>query len=54
MSVISKFFPLEIAQNIETGVQSATLEYKSDFLSIDRRCTACTECTTSQPEEDWN
>lgn len=52
MSVTSKFSPLEIAQNTETGVQCATLEYKSDFLSTDRRCTACMKCTTEQPDED--
>ncbi|MFC6767100.1 4Fe-4S binding protein [Natrinema soli] len=52
MSVTSKFSPLEIAQNKETGVQCATLEYKSDFLSTDRRCTACMKCTTEQPDED--
>lgn len=52
MSVTSKFSPLEIAQNTETGVQCATLEYKSDCLSTDHRCTACMKCTTSQPEED--
>lgn len=52
MSVTSKFSPLEIAQNTETGVKCATLEYKSDFLSTDRRCTACMNCTTNQPEED--
>jgi polyferredoxin len=52
MSVTSKFSLLEIAQNTETGVQCATLEYKSDFLSTDRRCTACMNCTTNQPEED--
>ena len=50
MSVTSKFSPLEIAQNAETGVQCATLEYKSDYLSTDRRCTACMECTTQQPD----
>lgn len=52
MSVTSKFSPLEIAQKTETGVQCATLEYKSDFLSTDRRCTACMNCTTNQPDED--
>ncbi|UHQ98184.1 hypothetical protein HYG81_18970 (plasmid) [Natrinema zhouii] len=52
MSVTSKFSPLEIAQNTETGVQCATLEYKSNFLSTDRRCTACMKCTTEQPDED--
>ncbi|ADB60541.1 hypothetical protein Htur_1656 [Haloterrigena turkmenica DSM 5511] len=52
MSVTSKFSPLEIAQNRDTGVACATLEYKSDFLSTDRRCTACMKCTTEQPEED--
>ena len=52
MSVTSKFSPLEIAQNTDTGVTCATLEYKSDFLSTDRRCTACMKCTTEQPEED--
>ncbi|WP_224333262.1 4Fe-4S binding protein [Haloprofundus halobius] len=52
MSVTSKFSPLEIAQNRETGVQCATLEYKSEFLSTDRRCTACMNCTTEQPDED--
>lgn len=52
MSVTSKFSPLEIAQNTETGVKCATLEYKSDYLSTDRRCTACMNCTTNQPEED--
>lgn len=52
MSVTSKFSPLEIAQNSETGVQCATLEYKSEFLSSDRRCTACMKCTTEQPDED--
>ena len=46
MSVTSKFSPLEIAQNTDTGVKYATLEYKSDFLSTDRRCTACMNCTT--------
>lgn len=52
MSVTSKFSPLEIAQNTETGVTCSTLEYKSDYLSTDRRCTACMNCTTNQPEED--
>ncbi|UPM44188.1 4Fe-4S binding protein [Halocatena salina] len=52
MSVTSKFSPLEIAQKTETGVKCATLEYKSDYLSTDRRCTACMNCTTEQPEED--
>lgn len=52
MSVTSKFSPLEIAQNTETGVKCATLEYKSDYLSTDRRCTACMNCTTNQPKED--
>lgn len=52
MSVTSKFSPLEVAQNTETGVQCATLEYKSDYLSTDRRCTACMKCTTEQPDED--
>jgi hypothetical protein len=51
MSVTSKFSPLEIAQNRESGVQCATLEYKSEFLSTDRRCTACMKCTTEQPDE---
>ncbi|SFS88259.1 4Fe-4S binding protein [Halostagnicola kamekurae] len=52
MSVTSKFSPLEVAQNTDTGVQCATLEYKSDFLSTDRRCTACMKCTTENPDED--
>jgi hypothetical protein len=52
MSVTSKFSPLEIAQNADAGVKCATLEYKSDFLSTDRRCTACMKCTSNQPEED--
>lgn len=52
MSVTSKLSPLEISQNRDTGVKCATLEYKSDFLSTDRRCTACMNCTTDQPEED--
>jgi hypothetical protein len=52
MSVTSKFSPLEIAQNRDTGVKCATLEYESDFLSTDRRCTACMNCTTEQPEQD--
>ncbi|WP_247730698.1 4Fe-4S binding protein [Halovivax limisalsi] len=52
MSVASKFSPFEIAQNRATGVQCATLEYESDFLSTDRRCTACMACTAGQPEED--
>ncbi|ELZ13379.1 hypothetical protein C477_23025 [Haloterrigena salina JCM 13891] len=52
MSVTSKFSPLEISQNSDTGVQCATLEYKSDFLSTDRRCTACMKCTTERPEKD--
>lgn len=52
MSVTSKFSPLGISQKKETGVQCATLEYKSEFLSTDRRCTACMKCTTEQPNED--
>lgn len=52
MSVTSKLSPLEIAQNKSTGVQCATLEYESGFLSTDRRCTACMKCTTEQPDED--
>ncbi|WP_380674896.1 4Fe-4S binding protein [Salinigranum sp. GCM10025319] len=52
MSVTSKFSPLEIAQKKQTGVQCATLEYESEFLSTDRRCTACMKCTTENPDED--
>lgn len=52
MSVTAKFSPLEIAQNTETGITCATLEYKSDYLSTDRRCTACMKCTSEQPDED--
>lgn len=52
MSVTSKFSPLEIAQKKRTGVQCATLEYESEFLSTDRRCTACMKCTTENPDED--
>ncbi|WP_049920997.1 4Fe-4S binding protein [Halopiger djelfimassiliensis] len=52
MSVTAKFSPLEVAQNRETGVTCATLEYKSDYLSTDRRCTACMKCTSQQPDED--
>lgn len=52
MSVTSKFSPLEISQNTDTGVKCTTLEYKSDFLSSDRRCTACMNCTANQPDED--
>lgn len=52
MSVTSKLSPLEIAQRSETGVQCATLEYRSEYLSTDRRCTACMKCTTERPDED--
>lgn len=52
MSVTSKFSPLEISQPSTNGVQCATLEYESEFLSHDRRCTACMKCTTEQPDED--
>ncbi|ELY81959.1 4Fe-4S binding protein [Natrinema gari] len=52
MSVTAKFSPLEVAQNKETGVKCATLEYESDYLSTDRRCTACMRCTSEQPDED--
>lgn len=52
MSVTSKLSPFEIKQNAETGVQCATLEYQSDYLSTERRCVSCMKCTTEQPDED--
>ncbi|MFP8952228.1 4Fe-4S binding protein [Natrialbaceae archaeon A-arb3/5] len=52
MTVTSKLSPFEIRQNTQSGVQCATLEYKSDYLSTDRRCVSCMECTTKQPNED--
>ncbi|WP_137290961.1 4Fe-4S binding protein [Natronorubrum halophilum] len=52
MSVTAKLSPLEVAQTSETGVQCATLEYESEYLSTDRRCTACMKCTTERPDED--
>ncbi|WP_247003645.1 4Fe-4S binding protein [Halosolutus gelatinilyticus] len=52
MSVTAKLSPFEVAQTPETGVQCATLEYRSEYLSTDRRCTACMKCTTERPDED--
>ncbi|WP_255681717.1 4Fe-4S binding protein [Natrinema sp. SYSU A 869] len=52
MSVTAKLSPLEISQRAETGVRCATLEYGSEYLSTDRRCTACMKCTTERPDED--
>ncbi len=52
MSVTSKLSPFEIRQNAETGVQCATLEYQSDYLSTDRRCVSCMKCTTQNPDEE--
>jgi polyferredoxin len=52
MSVTSKLSPFEIRQDTETGVQCATLEYQSDYLSTERRCVSCMKCTTEQPDED--
>ncbi|XVH33171.1 4Fe-4S binding protein (plasmid) [Haloferacaceae archaeon DSL9] len=52
MSVTSKLSPFEIRQKSETGVPCATLEYRSDYLSTDRRCVSCMKCTTQQPDED--
>jgi polyferredoxin len=52
MSVTAKLSPFEIAQNAEMGVACATLEYKSDYLSTDRRCVSCMKCTTEKPDQD--
>lgn len=52
MSVTSKLSPVEIRQEESTGVQCATLEYQSDYLSTERRCVSCMKCTTEQPEAD--
>jgi hypothetical protein len=52
MTVTSRLSPFELRQEAETGVQCATLEYKSEYLSADRRCVSCMKCTTEQPEED--
>ncbi|GAB3025594.1 4Fe-4S binding protein [Natronobiforma cellulositropha] len=52
MSVTARLSPFEIRQNADTGVQCATLEYKSDYLSTDRRCVSCMKCTTQNPERD--
>lgn len=52
MSVTSKLSPFEFRQKTETGVPCATLEYKSEYLSTERRCVSCMKCTTQQPDED--
>lgn len=52
MTVTSRLSPFELRQEAETGVQCATLEYKSEYLSSDRRCVSCMNCTTEQPDED--
>ncbi|MFC6718278.1 4Fe-4S binding protein [Natrialbaceae archaeon GCM10025810] len=52
MSVTSRLSPFEIRQRRETGVPCATLEYRSEYLSTERRCVSCMKCTTQEPGAD--
>ncbi len=51
MSVTSKLSPVELRQKRDTGVPDCmTAEFKSNYLSTDRRCVACMHCTQGQPK----
>lgn len=51
MTVTSKMSPIEFYQSRETAVPNCmTAEFKSNYLSTDRRCVACMNCTLGQPQ----
>ncbi|MEX1256743.1 MAG: 4Fe-4S binding protein [Gemmatimonadota bacterium] len=51
MSVTTRLSPIEIRQDRETEVPDCmTAEFKSNYLSTERRCVACMHCSVGQPE----
>ncbi|MFW6199310.1 MAG: 4Fe-4S binding protein [Gemmatimonadota bacterium] len=52
MSVTTRLSPIEIRQDRDSRVPDCmTAEFKSNYLSTERRCVACMNCTTEQPEQ---
>jgi hypothetical protein len=51
MTVTSKLAPFQLAQVSDRGVTNCmTAEFQSNYLSTERRCVACMNCTTSRPD----
>lgn len=50
MSVTARLSPLELRQDRESRVPDCmTAEFKSNYLSTERRCVACMHCAEGQP-----
>ena len=51
MTVTAKLAPFQLAQVSDRGVTNCmTAEFQSNYLSTERRCVACMNCTTSRPD----
>jgi hypothetical protein len=51
MSVTAKLSPIELRQDRGTQVPNCmTAEFRSNYLSTDRRCVSCMNCTARQPD----
>ncbi|MEX2583692.1 MAG: 4Fe-4S binding protein [Gemmatimonadota bacterium] len=51
MTVTARLSPIELRQDRETDVPDCmTAEFKSEYLSTERRCVSCMNCVTGQPE----
>ncbi|HEY3365969.1 MAG TPA: 4Fe-4S binding protein [Symbiobacteriaceae bacterium] len=51
MSATAKLSPIEFLQDRDTAVPNCmTAEFKSNYLSTDRRCVSCMNCTVGQPD----
>jgi polyferredoxin len=51
MSVTTRFSPLEISQDRDSDVPDCmTAEFKSEYLSTERRCVSCMHCSVRQPD----
>jgi 4Fe-4S binding domain len=51
MSVTTRFSPFELTQDRDAKVPDCmTAEFRSNYLSTERRCVACMHCTVDQPD----